>query len=250
MSAEPAIRFWDHLWEQPAGSAPRGTVVVLPGRGEHAAVYERLGRRLAFDGYRVLAVDDAARAAFDLPEPMAAAGPGPRVLLGADTGAHQAITLAAAGTPGLDGLILAGLPTTGTGATAEDWEAELDLRSTCPHHRLRLTRDRRFRRGVLAAPAAEGAAQGPALDRVTVPVLALHGVHDVVSPLSEARRVYSGFPGVHLVTLAGTRHDVLNDITHRTAAATVVLFLEQLRLSPELPAIAVSDTGYLTGGVH
>ena len=40
------------------------------------------------------------------------------------------------------------------------------------------------------------------------------------------------------MTFNGGRHDVLNDALHRTAAATVVLFLERLRLSPELPAIA------------
>jgi hypothetical protein len=34
---------------------------------------------------------------------------------------------------------------------------------------------------------------------------------------------------------------VINDVTHRTVAATVVLFLERLRLSPELPAIATPE---------
>jgi hypothetical protein len=40
------------------------------------------------------------------------------------------------------------------------------------------------------------------------------------------------------VTFNGGRHDVLNDALHRTAAATVVLFLERLRLSADLPPIA------------
>jgi hypothetical protein len=35
----------------------------------------------------------------------------------------------------------------------------------------------------------------------------------------------------------GGRHDVLNDATHRCVAATIVLFLESLRLGPELPEI-------------
>ncbi len=43
-----------------------------------------------------------------------------------------------------------------------------------------------------------------------------------------------------LVTLVSGRHDVLNDLNHRTVAATVVLFLERLRLGADLPVIARS----------
>ena len=45
-------------WDEPGGLIPRGTVVVIPGRGETPAVYERFGRRLAGDAYRVRAVTD------------------------------------------------------------------------------------------------------------------------------------------------------------------------------------------------
>jgi pimeloyl-ACP methyl ester carboxylesterase len=65
-------------------------------------------------------------------------------------------------------------------------------------------------------------------------VLGLHGEDDVISPLAEAGVLYPGT----LVTIAGGRHDVLNDVTHRTVAATVVLFLERLRLGAGLPVIA------------
>ena len=34
-------------WNEPDGLMRRGTVVVVPGRGEVPAVYERSGRRLA-----------------------------------------------------------------------------------------------------------------------------------------------------------------------------------------------------------
>lgn len=34
-------------WNEPDGLMRRGTVVVVPGRGEVPAVYERFGRRLA-----------------------------------------------------------------------------------------------------------------------------------------------------------------------------------------------------------
>ncbi|GAB2900331.1 alpha/beta hydrolase [Streptomyces mayteni] len=230
-----------YSWDEPAELAARGTVFVLPGRGEHGGVYERLGRRLAFDAYRVRALDDAADAAGSLPGLLADAGPGPRVLLGADTGARRAIALAADREVAVDALVLAGLPTgRNTAPAATDWEAELDLRTACPTHRGRLTADPAFRRGALVDGPLD---PPPALDRVTVPVLALHGADDTVSPLADARRVYSGIPGVHLVGLAGTRHDVLNDVTHRTAAATLVLFLERLRLSPDVPPIAIPESG-------
>ena len=36
-------------WNEPDGVSPRGTLVVIPGRGEGPSVYERFGRRLAAD---------------------------------------------------------------------------------------------------------------------------------------------------------------------------------------------------------
>ncbi|GGK84482.1 alpha/beta hydrolase [Streptomyces flaveus] len=225
-----------HAWDEPSGIAPRGTLVLLPGRGEHGGVYERFGRRIATDGYRVRALGDAALDPDTVLDEAAKllrdeTLPGPRVLVGADTGALYAAQLAAHGTPGVDALVLAGLPATPHATSAaRDWEDELDQRTACPTHRGRLTSDAELRRGALAdTPTPELPAPGG----VSVPVLALHGADDTVSPLSDARRVYGALPGVELVSLAGTRHDALNDLTHRTAAATVVLFLERLRLSPD-----------------
>ena len=239
-------------WNEPDGIAPRGTVVVLPGRGEHSGVYERFGRRLASDGYRVRALRDATRAlaqASRAPESVLDEAakllrdetlPGPRVVVGADSGALCAARLAARGTPGLDGLILAGLPTRPRSSPVPPWLEELDQRTACPAHRALLTSDPEFVRGAL-----EEAPRGrvPALDRVTVPVLGLHGADDPVSPLDEVRRAFSALHDAELVSVAGTRHDVLNDHTHRTVAATVVLFLERLRISPELPLIARTEDG-------
>jgi hypothetical protein len=61
-----------------------GTVVMLPGGREHHA-------RLAFEGYRVVAVDSAAEVAGAL-----RGTPVPVVLLGSGAGAVSALTLAAA----------------------------------------------------------------------------------------------------------------------------------------------------------
>ena len=43
-------------WNESDGLIARGTVIVIPGRGELPTVYERLGRRLAGDASRVRAV--------------------------------------------------------------------------------------------------------------------------------------------------------------------------------------------------
>jgi hypothetical protein len=65
---------------------------------------------------------------------------------------------------------------------------------------------------------------------------------DPISPLPLARARYAAAPRAGLVTIAGGRHDTLNDITHRTVAATIVMFLERLRLGSDLPTIAVSES--------
>lgn len=219
-------------WDEPEGLAPRGTLIVLAGRGEHGGVYERFGRRLAFDAYRVRALGDASADPAVLDEAAKLLAdeslPGPKVLVGSDTGAAFAVQLATE--VGADALILAGLPNGPWDAAS--WEEEAEARTGCPTHRGRLTDDAEFRRGALSAPT-----DLPRLDLVRVPVLALHGADDTISPLPAARALYDGHE-VHLVTFRGGRHDVLNDALHRTVAATVVLFLERLRLSPELPLIA------------
>ncbi|MDH6219005.1 alpha/beta hydrolase [Streptomyces pseudovenezuelae] len=224
-------------WDEPEGLAARGTLIVLAGRGEHGGVYERFGRRLAFDAYRVRALGDPTDDPSVLDEAAKLLAdeslPGPKVLVGSDTGARHAAHLAAERVPGLDALILAGLPTTPW--TTGSWEEEAAARTACPTHQGRLTQDPDFRRGALAVTAELPDLR---LDLVQVPVLALHGKDDEVSPVEEALSAYADHPGVHTVTFYNGRHDVLNDALHRTSAATVVLFLERLRLSPELPAIA------------
>ena len=74
-----------------------------------------------------------------------------------------------------------------------------------------------------------------------MPVLGLHGAADPVSPLAAAREKYAAAPHAELVSIADGRHDAFNDITHRTAAATIVLFLERLRNGADLAPIAVTE---------
>jgi alpha-beta hydrolase superfamily lysophospholipase len=240
-------------WREPDGIAPRGTVVVVPGRGEHAGVYERFGRRIAADGYRVWAVsdpaDDEVRVSAQISalldaEPSAeadATGPRPRVLVGSDSGALFAAGVVAAGEADVAGLVLAGMPIEAGSVAGLSWDDELGVRTACPTHRGRLTGDDAVRRGALAEPVpAEWFARArPAA--IGVPVLGVHGGADAVSPLAGVRPWYAQVPSAELVSIADGRHDALNDQTHRTAAATVVLFLERLRLGADAPELARTE---------
>ncbi|GAA2586987.1 alpha/beta fold hydrolase [Winogradskya consettensis] len=226
-------------WNEPDGINPRGTVIVAAGRGENVDVYARFGRRIAADGYKVRVLPDVTT---DLPAGFAAAEkllvddalPGPRVVAGSDTGALFALALAARGAPGLDGVITAGIPRAGVRPAIDltGFDDEVEARTACPNHQ-----------GVLgrggATPGAVFSAQIPTelidpVGSVTVPVLGLHGGDDKISPLDGVRGRYAGGS---LLVIEGGRHDILNDVTHRTVAAHVILFLERLRLGADLPVI-------------
>ncbi len=200
-------------WREPDGIAPRGTLVLIPGRGEHPALYARFGRRIASDGYRVHVVADATQDA-------------------GLTAAQVADLLAAPARPGGG---------SGEAATAGSWEEELDTRTACPAHRAQLSGDA-LRKGALYEPVPAGWAKLADLGAVTQPVLGIHGADDPVSPLAAARERYAAAARAELVSIAGGRHDALNDLTHRSVAATIVLFLERLRLGPQRPVVAVTET--------
>jgi pimeloyl-ACP methyl ester carboxylesterase len=212
-------------WDEPDGIAPRATLILLTGRGEPPAVYGRTGRRLSSDAYRVRAVetrlDDLAATRADVLAQLEDAIR-PAVLIGADAGAAVAARLA--GELDVDALIVAGLAV-GAGP-AVTWEEELEARTACPAHRAVLAGE--ARRGALAEQAPE--APGPP----AVPTLVIHGAAD---PLTEADAAFAAFPRARTALVDGAHHDVLNDVSHRSVAATIVLFLERLRLGPELPAI-------------
>lgn len=215
-------------WNEPDGVAPRGTLVLLTGRGEPPAVYERFGRRLSADAYRVRVVEThdlegtrpAVRTLLEDDD-----SPRPKVLIGSDAGAVYAAALAAE--LDADALIIAGLA---TGTHTSSWEGELEARTACPAHRRVLAAH--AQRGGLADELPELGHETPA-----VPTLIVHGAND---PLTAPQEVFAAFPVARRALVAGGRHDVLNDVSHRSVAATIVLFLESLRLGPELPAIVSS----------
>src|SRR5690349_4051251 len=168
-------------WTEPDPIPLRGTVVVLPGRGESAAVYERFGRRVAADAYRVHVVTAPSQSPGEARDQvralLAAADPEkPRVVVGSDAGAAFA---AHGDLPGVSALILAGLPAAAEAAPALGWDEELDARTTCPTHRNRIS-DGAVRPAELFTdlPAAWFDPATPA--RIAVPVLGLHGRDDVL----------------------------------------------------------------------
>jgi pimeloyl-ACP methyl ester carboxylesterase len=236
--ANETLTFFDRQ-----GPAARGTVIVLAGRGETAEVYRRFGTRLAFDAYPVHVIPDPTRDPGAARAQVAAIAAdastvGPVVLAGSDTGALFAASLTVDGTvPEAAGLILAGLPLAGDPPAAEDWDTELGARTTCPTHRGRIS-NAIVTPGALYEPIPDGWADAAALDRIAVPTLAIHGREDPISPLDEARDALGAIAELELVVIAGAPHDALNDQTHRTVAAIVVLWLERLRREDGLAPIA------------
>jgi alpha-beta hydrolase superfamily lysophospholipase len=226
------------VWDEPLGLAVRGTLVVLPGRGERPGLYERFARRLSADAYRVRVVGDVTadwegvvsqvKTALAQPDLVA-----PVVVVGSDSGALLALHLLATGVVNVDALVLAGLPEQVGGAVEDD---EIQRRASCPTHQAKLRDLALLERGVLSAERIPPALREPVeLGSIAVPVLALHGENDAISPLDRVRGRYAALPDAQLAIVDDGRHDVLNAAHHRSVAATVVLFLESLRAGGDLP---------------
>ncbi|MBF4996972.1 alpha/beta hydrolase [Nocardia sp. BSTN01] len=232
------------VWDEPEGATPRGTVILLPGRGETAGSYGRLGRRLSADGYRVryvpVALDDFAGTRAAVEKVLADESlPAPRILLGSDSGATLAARLVS-DIP-VEGAVLAAIAlpspaprSSSTDAVGTEWADEVDARTACPVHRATISADGEFTRGAIALPVPWQTVAIGAHDR---PTLALHGTDDRITPLAAAIDAYTQAPRTDLRLVRGGRHDVLNDVAHRSVAATIVLFLESLRLGAEVPPI-------------
>ncbi|TQJ29856.1 alpha/beta hydrolase [Microbacterium sp. SLBN-146] len=201
------------LWSPPPSVRVRGTLAVVAGSGETTRVYERLGRRLAGDGYLVGVFEtDAAN---DAAAWLAAQQVEPRVLVGSDSGAAAVLVRA----DGADGVVVAGLPVAGAaGGSAEE-------RTACPVHL-----------GVLSEATVDAAGtdaveipDAATLAAIAVPVLAFHGGADPIAPFAQAAAVLEVIPELELVETVDGLHDALNDQTHRSVAARIVLWLERLR---------------------
>ncbi|NEA43235.1 alpha/beta hydrolase [Streptomyces sp. SID11385] len=228
----------------PEGLLTRGTVLVVPGRGETPETYRRLGARLAFDAYRVRVVEPpgtltSRQLADALPEERAA----PVVLLGADAGAAALAALYAHDdAPAADALILAGLPAPAPrAAEAATWDDELGIRTACPTHRGRLSEDTGVRRGALAEPVPLALLAAAYAARPTVPTLLLSGERDPLADHTALAELAASLDRARLALVRGAHHDVLNDLQHRSVAAEAVGFLETLR-EDLVPRVAVQSS--------
>ncbi|MFD5817031.1 alpha/beta hydrolase [Streptomyces sp. NPDC127038] len=242
-------QYTDH--HGPEGLLVRGTILVVPGRGETRATYARLGARLAADAYRVrvidppaLDADDPAASLNELEAELARAVEDtapqegvvrPVVLVGADSGALAlAALLGGSGTPAAwwpNAVVLAGLPgpSAKTGAVGETWDAELDVRTACPTHRGRLTEDPEVRRGSLDDALPDALLAAAYDSESPLPTLLLVGDSDPLADDEALARLAKSLPLARLSVVHGAHHDVLNDLQHRSVAAEVVGFLEALR---------------------
>lgn len=223
-------------WDEPVGATPRGTLILLPGRGETPTSYQRFGNRLSADAYKVrlvpLDLADLAVARTQVEKLLADESlPGPKVLVGTDVGATlvgQLLDEVAA-----DAAIIAGVALPDSQGV-DGWDAEVDARSACPLHRKLIAEDAGFGRGSLNDPFP---AEWDELERTVPgkPVLILHGDADPITALDKAIEPYVGRSVARVKIVKGGRHDLLNDIMHRSVAATIVLFLESLRLGADIP---------------
>lgn len=248
----------------PEGLLVRGTIVVVPGRGETRETYTRLGRRLAADAYRVRVIDAPGVDGEDLDASLdrlgaalaeavdgTAADDGtdpavrPVVLVGADTGAAAlAALLGRAGFPASrrpDAVVLAGLP--GRGAAAGTWEEELDVRTACPAHRGVLTEDAGVRRGALDDAVPDAVLSAAYEGAVPVPALLLVGDADPLADRDALARAAKSWDRARLSVVHGAHHDVLNDLQHRSVAAEIVTFLEALR-GGLVPLVTVESSAW------
>lgn len=200
-------------------SRVRGTLALIAGRDETAAIYRRFGTRISADGYTV--------GVFEGTDAAAAAGwlsgrpDGPRVLVGSDTGASSVLTALTQGDIA-DAAIVAGVVVDVDRAPTD---AE---RTACPVHLGVLAEQHAASQSSAPAPAAELPASAD-LAAISVPVLAVHGGADPVSPFAQAQTALAAVPDLETVETVEGLHDALNDQTHRSVAASIVLWLERLR---------------------
>ncbi|SMY11446.1 alpha/beta hydrolase [Brevibacterium jeotgali] len=228
----------------PAGANPRGTVIVLAGRGEAAPVYTRFGTRIASDAYTVRIVTGAATApaeASDAVRGLLADDelPSPKFLVGSDAGGALALQIAAARHEdrGPAGVVVAGLPEpgaagaragSGRGDGTTDVAADAEVRSACPVHQSVLAAPGSIAPGALTDPLPADL-ELPAPQSIGVPVLAFFGEADSVIDRDASERWLSEVPHAEIRRTAAGLHDALNDRTHRSVAARIVLFLEDAK---------------------
>lgn len=66
---------------------------------------------------------------------------------------------------------------------------------------------------------------GAELPKLTVPTLAVHGEIDSIADPGAVRAYAEQIPALRYLGFPGTRHDVLNDVSHREVTAAILAFI-------------------------
>ena len=243
----------------PQGLRTRGTVLVIPGRGETPATYSRFGSRIAADAYRVrvlpqpLPVESTTTALRQLSHTLVTALTDldgdlvrPLVLVGTDASAATLAALVGQQSPDSlwwpDALVLAGLPGYGSHEIDGGWESELDVRTHCPTHRGVLTEDAAIHRGSLTEAVEDELLDLAYGNTVDVPHLLLVGDSDPLADRDSLALAAKALPTARLSVVRSAHHDVLNDLQHRSVAAEVITFLEVVRNGSPLQPIVTAES--------
>lgn len=248
-------------YDGPAELRTRGTLLVIPGRGESQATYNRLASRLAADSYHVRVlpapvIDDADVVdslngyATVVADEVDAETVRPLVLIGSDTGALVAagiLPILEAAEVSPEAVVLAGLPGRGRLQNGA-WQDELVVRTQCHVHQGVLTEDAAVVRGTLSAAVPVELFDRAELETSAAHHVVLHGDEDPLAEYEEVAQFVKGKPSAQLSVVVGAHHDVLNDIYHRAVSAAIVTFLERLRGSTSLdPIVRVEYSAWSAG---
>lgn len=237
MSITEDVAVTEATYTEPEGIPPRGTLIVLAAPGETAPAYARFGKRLASDAYRVTIIDDdhVAKARELLSQDDLIA---PIVLVGSDQAARVAVEIAAEHSATIAALVLSGITVPASRGHEVTVTDEIAARTACPNHQRILNETSR---SSLFEVRPFFHVDDEALPSLEIPALALHGNADQISPLELALDEYRRLGVLEVQVVDGGLHDILNDVTHRSVAATIVLFLERLRLARGLQPLVWTE---------
>lgn len=236
-----------------AVAEPRAAVVFLHGFGEHTGLYDRYGRALNAAGIDLWAVDqlghgqspgergqfgtleDSSALAERLTELAEQESEGvPLVAQGHSYGAVVTLFRLLEQPDRYQAGVISGAPLVPIGEL-------VDLNTAMNLDTAGLSGDPEYLEWIEDDPLAFTQADGRALTReldrgwdrfgaelpaLTVPTLAVHGAIDPIAAPGAVRAYAEQIPALTYQEFPGTRHDVLNDITHREVAAAIVGFID------------------------
>lgn len=236
-----------------AAEVPTVNLVFLHGYGEHSGLYHRLADSLSADGVDVWALDHLGHGltsgqrgnfgslrqlcenASTLTAVAHAAAPELPVVIAGHSLGSVAATLTALDSPSsYAGLMISGAPLSPVpwiDPEAEQFDLDPSELSTDPFYLDALVNDslafvssdfgellaRELRRAWSRFDAD--------LSSLRLPILAVHGDLDRISPVDGVRRWLGEVPGLELREVKGARHDVLNESSHRRTAALIADFV-------------------------